>query len=910
MSNIERKYAYYDEGVLPETGEKGVTYLTLYSSDAGNIYDGWIYDPDNKIPVSVTERTFGYRHPESPQYCWDDEVVVDLSNAQNRQESSEFAQGRIASYNTNVSPLPIVLNDVDITGLTEEEREAKATTVLFTAIPLVKDAYIHADAEIAMKMNASPNNQTGCIRIEAFYILNDTSDRTMRPHPINHYIVTEPNQYNLLPLLYFNAALRHDTSNYIGVKLLCTGGTAEIGISDDPNYGDAIIVLASAGLTGDTIYEEEPLFLEISGLEEVNPGYKLDVDDYTVLCTYDSGAVYDVTRLCTFSPNMGTEITESETVLTATFQGLSASMLIEVSPIDHIELTGNTAIHGSYTLDLSDYTVMAHCQNGYSFEVTNNCTYWPPMGTVLTSNSSLTAWYTSGENTFTDSLNINKVNVNRSEGVDIVYTLYSDGYATITGEVSDSWTVDSYSFANGSGLDRTPYYTASITGHGINGATTTVTSNYRSLYGGNVVNINDSGSFYEIRFPSWFDSASKIEYKLIGKPLGITDSDTSGAVKTFTPELIGFENMDVSKVESMFNAFHKFRKGTELSPNPTPDLSFLNDKTFTALKELREAFEGVDTRSVEHFNTPVVENLYRTFSGAIIDDGSFLSDMASNNLKWTIGTFMNLSGELDNIDFLDDWDFSSVIFADEMFKNAANIVDVSSLANLDTSSLETCTQMFYQCSGIVTINDTIGHWDNDNLVNAKEMFAYCAGLENINSNAHFFTNFGIASQTTDKNIEGMFRSTHINSIGDVVIGTAINYINDLFNGCRYLNSLIGAEQWSVGHILGLNRVFNGAWSHAYHDLGVSLADFFAPIANWQPTSCGGFTNICGLPNVQNSSEAEILAVKNNVFANWPTYLPLSSGVRIDFQILPNGGYDNLMLMYRKYSSSRYYNYTV
>ena len=903
MSNIERKYAYYDEGVLPETGEKGVTYLTLYSSDAGNIYDGWIYDPENKIPVSVTERTFGYRRPESPQYCWDDEVVVDLSNAQNRQESSEFAQGRIASYNTNVSPLPIVLNDVDITGLTEEEREAKATTVLFTAIPLVKDAYIHADAEIALKMNASPDNQTGCIRIEAFYILNDTSDRTMRPHPINHYIVTEPNQYNLLPLLYFNAALRHDSSNYIGVKLLCTGGTAEIGISDNPEYGDAIIVLVSAGLTGDTIYEEEPLFLEISGLEEVNPGYKLDVDDYMVLCTYDSGAVYDVTRLCTFSPNMGTEITESETVLTATFQGLSASMLIEVSPIDHIELTGNTAIHGSYTLDLSDYTVMAHCQNGYSFEVTNNCTYWPPMGTVLTTRSSLTAWYTSGENTFTDSLNIDPVNVRQSEGVDIIYTLYNDNYATITGEVSDSWTVDSYSFTNVSGeFSRSPIYTAEITGHGINGATTTTTSSYRATEGGNVVGSRDSGSFYEIRFPSWFDRATKIEYKLIGKPLGITDSDFNLAAKSFTPELIGFENIDVSKVETMYNAFYKLRKGgSELSPTPTPDLSFLDDKTFVSLKDLRETFKAVDARSIRHLNVPIVENMYRTFTGTTIDDGSFLSDMASSNLKWTIETFYRLSGELDNIDFLDDWDFSKVQFADGMFLEATNIVDVSSLKNLDVSSLETCPQMFMSCAGIVSINDTIGHWNNGTLHNAQEMFRACGNLENINNNAHFFTNFGTSSQSEIKSIGAMFQSTHINSIGDVVIGNNIKTISNLFNGCRYLNSLIGAEQWSVGHLAGLTGVFNGTWYHAYNDLGISLADFFAPIANWQPTSCGQFANICGLPNVQNSSEAELLAVKNNVFANWPTYLPLSDGVRIDFQILPNGGYSNLVLMYRKYS---------
>ena len=55
MSNIERRYAYYDEGVLPEEGEYGVTYLTLYSSNAGNIYDGWVWDPDYKIPESFVE---------------------------------------------------------------------------------------------------------------------------------------------------------------------------------------------------------------------------------------------------------------------------------------------------------------------------------------------------------------------------------------------------------------------------------------------------------------------------------------------------------------------------------------------------------------------------------------------------------------------------------------------------------------------------------------------------------------------------------------------------------------------------------------------------------------------------------------------------------------------------------------
>ncbi len=86
MSNVERRYAYLDEGVFPEEGEYGVTYLTLYSSNAGNTYDGWVYDPDNKVRESLTEGTYGYRNPDYPLYCWDDEVVVDLSNAQSRRE--------------------------------------------------------------------------------------------------------------------------------------------------------------------------------------------------------------------------------------------------------------------------------------------------------------------------------------------------------------------------------------------------------------------------------------------------------------------------------------------------------------------------------------------------------------------------------------------------------------------------------------------------------------------------------------------------------------------------------------------------------------------------------------------------------------------------------------------------------
>ena len=447
MSNIERRYAYLDEGVFPEEGEYGVTYLTLYSSNAGNIYDGWVYDPDNKVRESFTERTYGYRNPDYPQYCWDDEVVVDLSNAQSRQESSEYIQGRITSFNTNVSDRPIILQDTDITGLTEEERENLATTVLFSAIPLVQDAYIQANVEVQCKCNLSPDNTSGEMRVEAFYILNDESDRTMRPNPADTFTVSSANERHTLPWLYWNPALRHEDHNYIGVKLICTGGTAEIGISDNPDYGDAMITLASAGLTGDHIDSGNPVYLEIFGKEEVVGGYELDINDYTVLCTYDTGEIYDVTRLCSFNPAIGTPITEALTTLTATYMGLYASMTIRLGMVESIELMGINNFHDELRLKLIDFTVFAYLDTGDIADVTAECTFSPAMGTTINETTTLTATYEpywmSGQ-TFSSSMEIEKIGdlvlrSGRSDGQGLIYSLYDDGpstpaYIEITGD--------------------------------------------------------------------------------------------------------------------------------------------------------------------------------------------------------------------------------------------------------------------------------------------------------------------------------------------------------------------------------------------------------------------------------------------------------------------------------------------
>lgn len=822
MGTVDRSYSYHDDGVLPSQGEYGVTYLTLYSSGAGNHYDGWMWDPD-RIHYSETERTYGYRNPDYPDYCWDDEVVVDLSNAQARQESSEFEQGRITSFNTNVSNSPIVLQDVDITGLTEEEREEKATTVLFSAIPLVKDAYIHAEVEIQAKMNISPDNTNGTVRLEAFYIINNESDRTMRPNPVDHRAVCTADERNTFRFLYWNPALSHEDHNYIGVKLLCTGGTAEIGISDNPAYGDAIITLTSAGLTGDHIDEGRPVSLDIYGKSVVIPNYRLNIDDYTVLCTYDTGEVYDVTRLCTFSPLMGTRIINPMTQLTATYMGLTASMTILLAQVTEIEIIPvSTEYENTYTFDIDDYVVYARFSNDDILDITDDpdLTFSPAMGTTITQTTTLTATYAPSwaqGTTYTDSVEIDIVTVTPvvTKGGDIIYTLYDNGTLVISGEVNSSWNVVSYQFNNYSGdSSNGKYLTAVVNGHGTNGKTSTVTENWTpgSSESPYRPETRDANFYYEVKIPSsMLPSVRKIRYELQGKPLGFTSNYQTNSTTNGCPwgvEFVGFENIDTSRLVSMRNAFVPSYNDFNNNGYNEIDFSFLSNMQFPALKDLDKAFYHCNLNDLSFIDTSSVENFSLAFNSAVIDDDTFLDSMdVSSGLYFNCMLFGSLSSQslLDNIDFLYNWDTSNAIEFVNMLAQSDNITNINSVRVLNTSHLENCSGMFKYCTGLITINNTIGNWNTTNLSNASSMFKGCTSLSVVGQNADFFTNMA-----QNSNIIYMFKNTALEStIGlSGCIGTNILYVAGLFQDCLNLHDLSGCASWYMGNKTHISYMFD------------------------------------------------------------------------------------------------------
>ena len=883
MKNIERKYAYHDDGVFPEQGEDGTTYLTLYSSESGNTYDGWIWDPD-RMHYSETERTFGYRYPQNENYCWDDEVVVDLSNAQTREETSEYATGRLVSFNTNVSDTPIVLQDVDITGMTEAEREAAATTILFTMIPLTKAAYIHAQIEVQMKMNLSPDNTTGNVRVESFYILNDKSDRTMRPHPINHYTVTRANEYNILPLIYYNPALKSEDHNYIGVKLLVSGGTAEIGISDNPQYGDAIITIVSNGMKGDRIESSKPSSIEISGKDTYPPGYKLNEDDFYVLCTYDDDMVYDVSRLCVYNPPMGTELVDQTTTLTASYQGMSDSMDLYLAQCESIELIGMAAFQDSYTLDINDFVVYGYFDNGDVYEITDQCTFSPAMGTTISTDTVVTATYAPAYmpgSTFQSTCTIRQYSYRWGDSNrGLIYTVYPDGSADISGRVpevafdgiEDIYEYHPYAIEGSSGSgERWPidydsgtleHFTSYINAHNVGLERGKVYYNKHYIYeytrlGETVTQSsylydkdNNPSIFaryhtfnpdpYVYVAPPWdWSGITSVEWKAQGQPIGLWMPGIPAGC-----QMIGFDRMDTSKLLSLRRAFIN---------NTVADLSFLDSMSFPALIDMSETFAGADVSTVSSIDAPNLEIMDRTFSNAVFSsiDISFNSE----SVKYMTGIFADCSVSGSNP--MDSLGWQSLMPTVEVMDLAFDHCIIASsfeLGELDTPNLESANFMFYG----ITCDDTnfISDWLYcPKLKSIQGMFATKNALINIGSTVHnsgmvlngFDSFFNILP--TDVDMTAMFAGYEGIDVSSLLGVTASGHIIDymfayskiesdfglrnigsrcasaqaVFAGCTALASISDIGSWNMSFCESIRSLFmyctSGAFTNIFNVMG-------------------------------------------------------------------------------------------
>lgn len=353
------------------------------------------------------------------------------------------AEGRILSFNTLLSDNPITIPDTDITNITEALKLQKSTTILSARLPMEKAGQVFVETEIAVKCNISQDNLQGNVRFEALYVLNGEVDKEIRPHSIQNFTIQTEDEWNIIRLLYLTPELEIG-NNTLVVKLLCSGGVAEVGISaENSDYGDAFMVCTSEGLPiGQVIDDVRPVSIALTGKDEYNYLDEIHLADFTVTCQYSNGDTYDVTNLVTFDPIMDTVIGNDDFTLTASYMGLTSELPIVVNKIDHLEVLGPSLIHGEYTTKIEDFTVNAVLTSGDEIVITDQCTFDPVMGTSITEDTTMSVSYVplwTEENPEMTLFNFEMATVlesiagvgNANDG--ILYTLYDDDYIRISG---------------------------------------------------------------------------------------------------------------------------------------------------------------------------------------------------------------------------------------------------------------------------------------------------------------------------------------------------------------------------------------------------------------------------------------------------------------------------------------------
>ena len=145
-------------------------------------------------------------------------------------------------------------------------------------------------------------------------------------------------------------------------------------------------------------------------------GERLDLSGMVVNLIGSNGVQIDVTSACTCNPANGAVLTANDTAvaISYTYQHeattFTTSQALNIRALDSIAVTTppiKTAYQTGETLDLTGIVVTATYTDGFTANVTPDCTFVPQNGTVLTTgDTSVTVSYTEGGTTKTTTIAI------------------------------------------------------------------------------------------------------------------------------------------------------------------------------------------------------------------------------------------------------------------------------------------------------------------------------------------------------------------------------------------------------------------------------------------------------------------------------------------------------------------------
>ena len=292
-------------------------------------------------------------------------------------------------------------------------------------------------------------------------------------------------------------------------------------------------------------------------------------------------------------------------------------------------------------------------------------------------------------------------------------------------------------------------------------------------------------------------------------------------------------NFNTANVTSMRDMFCKCDKLTSLDVTNFNTAKVTDmDNMFFGCKMLKEIYVS------DKFVTDAVTNSYQMFayceslSGDIdwsdkaVDktyaktDGGYFRDKAYDNrpfVKFADGTLTFRWGykktlgeneyELNSDKYLPAWNtynrkISKVVFEASFanarptncyawFKSFRNLTQIAGIENLNTENVKDMKDMFYICSGLLSLDVT--HFNTENVKDMSNMFYGCSGLISLD-----VTHFNTENVTSMRNM--FYSCSSLTSLDVTNFNTAnVTDMSNMFSNCRNLTTIYVSDKFVINN---------------------------------------------------------------------------------------------------------------
>ena len=267
-------------------------------------------------------------------------------------------------------------------------------------------------------------------------------------------------------------------------------------------------------------------------------------------------------------------------------------------------------------------------------------------------------------------------------------------------------------------------------------------------------------------------------------------------------------NFNTAKVTDMSNMFYGCNKLKEI---------YVSDKFVTdAVTNSYQMFVYCESLSgdIEWTSDKATDKTYAK------TDGGYFRDKAYDNrpfVKFADGTLTFRCGykktlgeneyELNSGKYLPAWNtynrkISKVVFEASFanarptncyawFKSFRNLTQIAGIENLNTENVKDMSNMFYICSGLISLDVT--HFNTENVKDMSNMFYGCSGLISLD-----VTHFNTGNVTSMRNM--FYSCSSLTSLDVTNFNTAnVTDMSNMFSNCRNLTTIYVSDKFVINN---------------------------------------------------------------------------------------------------------------